>query len=203
MEADERRKWTLLTSHGHVLVEIARNPRARVRDISAIIGITERATQAIIADLERAGYVERVRMGRRTHYVLHPDNPFRHSAQDGLQVGPFLDLLTGEVEPEMPTPQESFLAAAVMPLPTGSPSGLSGPGPSGPSPLDAVAAAVAVAAVTPLPAPVQPLLEPVEAVPQATEPAAGPAPAPAPAPAMEPSMDVGVPGAESPDSGTP
>ena len=68
MEVDERRKWTLLSSHGHVLVEIARNPRARVRDISAIIGITERATQAIIADLERAGYVERLRIGR---LVLH------------------------------------------------------------------------------------------------------------------------------------
>ena len=95
MEAGGHRQWTLLTSHGHVLVEIARNPESRVRDISATIGITERATQAIIADLERAGYVERVRIGRRTHYVLHPDSPFRHSAQDGLQVGPFLDLLAG------------------------------------------------------------------------------------------------------------
>ena len=112
MEADERRKWTLLTSHGHVLVEIARNPRARVRDISAAIGITERATQAIIADLERAGYVERVRMGRRTHYVLHPDNPFRHSAQDGLLVGPFLELLTAAAAPRALTPQEAFVAAS-------------------------------------------------------------------------------------------
>lgn len=94
MEVDERRSWTLLTSHGHVLVEIARNPKARVRDISAAAGITERATQAIISDLEQAGYVDRVRVGRRTHYVLHTDNPFRHSAQDGLRVGPFLELLT-------------------------------------------------------------------------------------------------------------
>jgi len=115
MEADERRKWTLLSSHGHVLVEIARNPRARVRDISAIIGITERATQAIIADLERAGYVERIRIGRRTHYVLHPDNAFRHSAQDGLQVGPFLDLLTATsavVGPGLPAAGEPLLADA-------------------------------------------------------------------------------------------
>ena len=119
MEADERRKWTLLSSHGHVLVEIARNPRARVRDISAIIGITERATQAIIADLERAGYVERIRIGRRTHYVLHPDNPFRHSAQDGLQVGPFLDLLTatGVVDGlEGPLAEDSLLAGLPLPL---------------------------------------------------------------------------------------
>ena len=104
MEVDGRRTWTLLTSHGHVLVEIARNPQARVRDISAAIGITERATQAIIADLERSGYVDRVRKGRRTHYVLHADNPFRHSAQDGLRVGPFLELLTGV------TPADDVLA---------------------------------------------------------------------------------------------
>lgn len=116
MEADDRRKWTLLTSHGHVLVEIARNPRARVRDISAIIGITERATQAIIADLERAGYVERIRIGRRTHYVLHSDNPFRHTAQDGLRVGPFLELLAGPAsgsEPTAPAPAPAPTMAAV------------------------------------------------------------------------------------------
>jgi predicted transcriptional regulator len=101
MEVDERRTWTLLTSHGHVLVEIARNPRARVRDISASAGITERATQAIIADLEQAGYVDRVRVGRRTHYVLHTDNPFRHSAQEGLRVGPFLELLTNVADPSI------------------------------------------------------------------------------------------------------
>lgn len=95
MEGDERRFWTLLTSHGHVLVEIARNPRARVRDLSAAIGITERATQSVIADLEQAGYVERRRIGRRTHYVVNSDHPFRRSAQDGLRVGPFLELLAG------------------------------------------------------------------------------------------------------------
>jgi hypothetical protein len=119
MEAEDRRKWTLLTSHGHVLVEIARNPRARVRDISAIIGITERATQAIIADLERAGYVERIRIGRRTHYVLHADNPFRHSAQDGLRVGPFLELLAGPAsasEPTAPAPAPAPTLAAVPAL---------------------------------------------------------------------------------------
>ena len=43
--------WTLLTGHGHVLVEIARNPRARIRDISAAVGLTERTVQAIVADL--------------------------------------------------------------------------------------------------------------------------------------------------------
>jgi hypothetical protein len=94
--------WTLLTGHGHVLVEIARNPGARIRDISAAAGITERTVQAIVADLEAAGYLTRTRTGRRTRYTVNPDSSFRHSAQEGLRVGPFLAVLaaSGAAEPE-------------------------------------------------------------------------------------------------------
>jgi hypothetical protein len=91
---DERGgSWTLLTGHGHVLVEIARNPQARIRDIAAAADITERTAQAIVADLEAAGYITRTRIGRRTRYSVNPDSIFRHPAQEGLRVGPFLDLL--------------------------------------------------------------------------------------------------------------
>jgi hypothetical protein len=93
-DREEGGSWTLLTGHGHVLVEIARNPRARIRDIAGLAGITERAAQGIIADLEAAGYLTRTRAGRRTVYTVHPDRPFRHPAQSGHRVGPFLDLLT-------------------------------------------------------------------------------------------------------------
>ena len=85
--------WTLLTGHGHVLVEIARNPEARIRDISTAVGLTERTVQAIVADLEAEGYLTRTRNGRRTRYTVNQDSLFRHSAQEGLRVGPFLDLL--------------------------------------------------------------------------------------------------------------
>ena len=94
--------WTLLTGHGHVLVEIARDPGARVRDIAAAAGITERTVQAIVADLETAGYITRTRTGRRTRYTVNPDSPFRHSAQQGLRVGPFLDQLTAMADADTP-----------------------------------------------------------------------------------------------------
>jgi DNA-binding transcriptional ArsR family regulator len=87
-------KWTLLTGHGHVLVEIARNPGARLRDISAVVKLTERTVQAIVTDLEEAGYITREREGRRTRYTVNPDSLFRHPAQDGHRIGPFLDLLS-------------------------------------------------------------------------------------------------------------
>jgi hypothetical protein len=85
--------WTLLTGHGHVLVEIARDPEARIRDIAAAAGITERTAQAIVADLEAAGYITRTRAGRRVQYTVNHDSLFRHPAQEGLRVGPFLQFL--------------------------------------------------------------------------------------------------------------
>jgi len=88
--------WTLLTGHGHVLVEIARDPEARIRDISVAVDLTERTVQAIVADLEAAGYLTRTRNGRRTKYSVNRDSLFRHSAQEGLRVGPLLDLLAAE-----------------------------------------------------------------------------------------------------------
>jgi len=86
--------WTLLTGHGHVLVEIARDPKARIRDISVAVGLTERTVQAIVTDLETAGYLTRTRTGRRTRYTVNHDSLFRHSAQEGLRIGPFLTLLS-------------------------------------------------------------------------------------------------------------
>jgi DNA-binding MarR family transcriptional regulator len=92
-------------------VEIARNPEARIRDISAAAGITERTAQAIVSDLEAAGYITRTRIGRRTRYTVNPRSEFRHAAQEGLRVGPFLDLLaTDRSDTTKPSPDDQELA---------------------------------------------------------------------------------------------
>ena len=108
MEPPEERggSWTLLTGHGHVLVEIAGNPEARIRDIASVAGLTERTVQAIVADLEAAGYLTRTRIGRRTRYTVNPDSQFRHSAQQGLRVGPLLALLTAMGNADTPEPAD-------------------------------------------------------------------------------------------------
>jgi len=96
-DSDQSRgSWTLLTGHGHVLVEIARNPKARIRDISPVVGLTERSVQAIVTDLEAAGYLTRTRIGRRVVYTVNRESLFRHSAQEGHRVGPLLDLLAAD-----------------------------------------------------------------------------------------------------------
>ncbi|WP_445183155.1 helix-turn-helix transcriptional regulator [Pseudonocardia sp. Cha107L01] len=60
-----------------------------MRDLAEVVGVTERTVQAIVADLETAGYVTHTRVGRRNRYTVHLDRPFRHPAQNGHQIGPF------------------------------------------------------------------------------------------------------------------
>jgi hypothetical protein len=70
--------WTLVTSHGLVLLYVTSNPDATIREISDAIELTERRVADIIQDLSRARLVEISRVGRRNHYRLTPDVRFRH-----------------------------------------------------------------------------------------------------------------------------
>jgi len=85
--------WTFLSNHGHVLVCLGQDPEVRVRDVAARVGITERAVQQIIADLEEAGFVTRTRTGRRNHYRVRRAGRFRHPLERRVKVGEFLDLV--------------------------------------------------------------------------------------------------------------
>ncbi|MHB1516967.1 MAG: helix-turn-helix transcriptional regulator [Acidimicrobiales bacterium] len=96
-EEATRPGWTFLTNHGHVLVCIAGDPGIRGRDIADQVGITERAAQAIIADLVGEGYVKRTRVGRRNHYEINPDRPLRHPVEQPHSVGELLQLVAGLV----------------------------------------------------------------------------------------------------------
>jgi predicted transcriptional regulator len=73
-----------------VLVWISNNPRSRVRDIASSVGITERAAQSILRDLEEAGYVTKTRVGRRNTYAVHPEVPLRHPIESHHPVGELL-----------------------------------------------------------------------------------------------------------------
>jgi hypothetical protein len=70
--------WTFLTNHAHVLLCLAQDPEALLRDVAARVGITERAVQRIIAELEGAGYLEREREGRCNRYHIRDGQPLRH-----------------------------------------------------------------------------------------------------------------------------
>lgn len=85
--------WTFLTHHGHVLLAVAQDADLRVKDLAAQVGITERAALTILKDLEAGGYVERTKVGRRTHYTVHPERPVRHPTSAGRAVDDLLRLV--------------------------------------------------------------------------------------------------------------
>lgn len=85
--------WTFLSNHAHVLICLARDCDARLRDVAARVGITERAVQMIVQDLERSGVIEKRRAGRRNHYVIHPDHPLRHPVEAHRTVRELLNLV--------------------------------------------------------------------------------------------------------------
>jgi DNA-binding MarR family transcriptional regulator len=76
-----------------VLVAIAREPEARVRDIAELVGITERAVLQILADLEASGTILRQRIGRRTRYELDRSVALRHPLEQHRTVGDIIALV--------------------------------------------------------------------------------------------------------------
>lgn len=105
-----RKGWTFLSNHGHVLVCLADDPDMLLKDVAAHVGITERAVQQIVTDLEDAQVITRHREGRRNRYAVRREVRFRHPLESGLRVGDFLDLvrrrprlrMTREVAPPVP-----------------------------------------------------------------------------------------------------
>ena len=91
--------WRFLTNHAHVLERIASDPTVRLRDISASVGITERAAASIVNDLVEAGYLTRSRIGRRNHYDVHDELPLRHPLHRHHTVGELIRFL------EAPAPE--------------------------------------------------------------------------------------------------
>jgi hypothetical protein len=89
-------KWTFLSNHAHVLICLYRDPTRRLRDVAAEVGITERAAQRIVSELESAGYLVRERLGRRNSYTLNPDISLRHPIEDAHTVGELLAVLAPE-----------------------------------------------------------------------------------------------------------
>lgn len=86
--------WTFLSNHSHVLLCIAEDPDVRLRDVAVRVGITERAVQRIVAELEQEGYLSIDKIGRRNRYEVNPDLPLRHPLEDHLAIGALLRVLT-------------------------------------------------------------------------------------------------------------
>ncbi len=85
--------WTFMSNHAHVLICLVRNPDMVLREVALLVGITERAVQKIVADLEEAGVLTRHREGRRNHYRINRRIRLRHPLEDHAKIGDLLDVV--------------------------------------------------------------------------------------------------------------
>lgn len=94
--ADGARSWTFLTNHAHVLIVLDENPGIVLREVATRVGITERAVQRIIQDLEEGGFIHRTRVGRQNNYEVLAEKPLRHPIESHRKIGDLLDLVRTE-----------------------------------------------------------------------------------------------------------
>jgi DNA-binding transcriptional ArsR family regulator len=85
--------WSFFTNHARVLICIARDPGARLRDLAATLDITERSAYGIVTDLVDAGYVEKDKDGRRNRYRVQAQLPLPESISRERTIGEVLSLL--------------------------------------------------------------------------------------------------------------
>ena len=86
-------RWTFLTNHSHVLILLSQDASLVLREVAVRVGITERAVQRIIADLEQAGFIEREKVGRRNRYRIRTNLALRHPIESHRTIGDLVGLI--------------------------------------------------------------------------------------------------------------
>ena len=94
-DASPSASWTFLTNHAHVLLCLVQNPEARMREVAVRVGVTERAVQRIVAELEEVGYLSRMREGRANRYLVHVDLFLRHPVESHCTIAELIGMVTG------------------------------------------------------------------------------------------------------------
>ena len=89
----DRPAWTFITSHGLMLIAVARDPDATVRELAEQVGVTERQAHRVLSDLATEGYIVRERVGRRNHYRINNAAPMRLPSLAHHSIGELLSAL--------------------------------------------------------------------------------------------------------------
>ena len=92
-ETAPARGWTFLSNHAHVLIVLYSEPDLSLREVSIRVGITERAVQRIVQDLEDDGYLSHVKVGRKNRYSVATSLALRHSIEAHRKIGDLLKLV--------------------------------------------------------------------------------------------------------------
>ena len=87
-------EWSLLSTHGLVLLSVADKPEVTTREIADNLGMAERSVQRAVSDLDSTGYIRRERVGRRNRYDVNHKKPLRNPVKKDKRVADLLNGLT-------------------------------------------------------------------------------------------------------------
>ncbi|MCW8925134.1 MAG: hypothetical protein OQJ84_02675 [Xanthomonadales bacterium] len=100
-------KWTLFSNHGHVLVCLVNDPESRLRDVAVQVGITERAVQKIVRDLQDVGMLGVTKDGRRNRYHIDTSKNLRHELESHCTVADLIGFVSKDEGEQTPADTES------------------------------------------------------------------------------------------------
>lgn len=86
--------WTFFSNHGHVYFLLATQQEIVLREVAAQVGITERAVQGIVHDLENAGYLKKEKVGRQNRYKIVNNKTLRHPLENNVQLKELVKLIS-------------------------------------------------------------------------------------------------------------
>ena len=95
---DKKNQWNVLSNHGLVLICLNNYEGYPMRLIAQVIGITERAVQRIISDLEQFEYITREKVGRKNKYKIRKEASLRHAVSGHCTVGQFLECFDANID---------------------------------------------------------------------------------------------------------
>ena len=94
--------WYLVSSHGAILFYVAVNPECTIKEIAEAMSLTRRTVWGVIGDLRRAGMLHIRKEGRRHHYTVNLDAPFKHPVLNGFSLRLVLGQLVDRVSRDQP-----------------------------------------------------------------------------------------------------
>lgn len=106
--------WTLFSNHGHVLVCLSRDPEARLRDVAADVGITERAVQKIVRDLQDGDMISIKKIGRRNSYRINKKQTLRHELEASCKLRDLLKVVNKDAGQKVASDEPAEIAKPVV-----------------------------------------------------------------------------------------
>jgi predicted transcriptional regulator of viral defense system len=86
-------EWTFFSNYAHVLVCLAQNPHALLREVADRVGVTERTAMRLINQLDEAGILDRVKQGRRNVYKIRTSKHLRHPLEAHCTIEELLTMI--------------------------------------------------------------------------------------------------------------